>query len=352
MAEVQPLGKIKSGVFQDLSRSDRTTCIKNWLMEEMQKPIARGLHTFLLEDVRTGHEDKHYDVDKPIKEKNYNELEERIYWGDEEPVPYQLTDKEMSDVAERAMREIKDVTLFSDGGMATMAMFTAIDQEAEKVGEHLVWGGWNPTPFSAELSPVYCGSGMHFQPSGTKLGEMFPELSSQHAVVILQKEKHGTHFFHINTAYVDLTAESVVPTGRFMDKAMEKVLQTEMVPGFIRGYWNLSLSGFVMSPYRDPYTQQITSMSCEFSYKGDKYQIRIYENSYEQRYPTVKKQINGKWQNVNFKDLPETVQSESRKMDYITRTGVKELTSIRDGILRDPEELTRDSQNRDDIIQE
>ena len=76
------------------------------------------------------------------------------------------------------------------------------------------------------------------------------------------------------------------------------------------------------------------------------------ENSYEQRYPTVKKQINGKWQNVNFKDLPETVQSESRKMDYITRTGVKELTSIRDGILRDPEELTRDSQNRDDMIQE
>jgi hypothetical protein len=76
------------------------------------------------------------------------------------------------------------------------------------------------------------------------------------------------------------------------------------------------------------------------------------QNSYEQRYPTVRMQINGKWQNVNFRDLPETVQNELRKMDYIMRTGVKELTNIRDGILKDSAELAHDTQNRDDMIQE
>ena len=348
---VPPLGRITYDDFSCLSRSQRVACIQNWLRNEMLKPERPSFSSHILDDVRIGHEGRHYDIDKPVPERNYDELESRIF-GDEEPVPYQLTDKEMAEVVERAVREVRDVTFLTDAGMAAMVMFCVLNDNSEAIGEHLAWGDWKPTTFTADIAPAFCGSGMHCQPSGEVMGQMFPELSSQQGVVVIQKDRLNDHFFRIHTTFVDLDSDSVQHTGRYMDKAIEKALQSEAVPRFVKSYWNLALSGFVMHPHKDQETQQLMSMSCEFSYKGDKYQVKIYRDSYEYRDPAVKIQINGKWEKVRLGDLPKTVRDEVMKMDSIARGGRKELTNIRGGILRDSDELSRNAQKKEDVAKD
>ena len=94
-------------------------------------------------------------------------------------------------------------------------------------------------------------------------------------------------------------------------------------------------------------------MRCNFEYEGKKYTVQMQENSWEFPNPYVRVQNEqGKWEKISIHDLPDAVRSEALKIHRIMSGGTKELTNIRDGILRDASDLAKETNNKEDIQQE
>ena len=338
-------GRMSHYDFTTSNEAQRTSYIKKWAIGELGKDAGTEKFNYMMGSVRIGHEGKHYDESKPVVARNFDELSDVLFSDEAQDDPYKMTDSEISQVVPRAVREVQTVSTFIDAGRATYAIISGIHDSAVDVGNWITFGKNKSAELNVDFDGVFCGSGMLNRPQGYVMGQMFPEMSTQMARVVLQKDKLSQHFFRVQTAFPDLAADRQ-PTGRFLDNEIEKALKNPELSEVVKGYWQLSLCGYTVeiNPDKD-------QMRCSFEFEGKQYRVLMNENSWMYPSPYLQvQQEDGRWGKPEH--CPSEVIKEADKIHGIISLDKRELTNIRDGILRTDEELDRSTQNREDIEQE
>ena len=339
--------------FYDFSSStpqQRAKYIRDWAKGELGKSAGTDKFSHMMDGVRIGHEGKHYDESKSVPARNFDELSDVLFSDEAQVEAYEMTPKETTTVVERAVREVQTVSTFIDAGRATYAIIAGIFDNAMDVGNWLTYGGNKSAEFQVDFDDVFCGSGMINRPTGYVMGEMFPEMSTHIARVVLQKDRLSQHFFRAHTAFPDL-AEQREPTGRFLDKEIEKAIESESLSNTVKGYWRLSLCGYQLDFFRHRDGRE--GMSCTFEYQGTKYSVQMNESSWTYPNPYMKMQLpDGTWTKTSIHNVPQAVAKEALQIHDIMSGGPKQLTNIREGILREPGDLAKNEHNQEDISQE